>query len=100
MLPSTPRMISRPTVEPIERAADLATVSSTESLRPEPRSRPPATSLNQPPPGAGAGAPAGAGAADAGGAVPVGASCIVRPGGAAVGAAAARPLSFSYADSR
>lgn len=48
MEPSTPRMISRPTVEPMDRAADLATVSSTESLRPLPLSMLLAKSLNQP----------------------------------------------------
>src|SRR5205814_2519248 len=74
MLPSTPRMISRPTVDPIERAALLATVSRTESLRPDPRNRPPATSPSQPPPDA-----AGGGAAVV---PPRGASSIVRPAGA------------------
>src|SRR5690606_28750755 len=42
--PSTPRTSSRPTEEPMVRAADLATVSKTESLRPLPLKRPPATS--------------------------------------------------------
>jgi len=49
MEPSTPRMISRPTDEPMVRAADLATVSRIESLRPLPLSTLPARSPSQPP---------------------------------------------------
>ena len=46
--PSTPRMISRPTVEPIVRAALFAMASIMLSLRPLPVIRPPRESLIEP----------------------------------------------------
>src|SRR5664279_416155 len=57
--PSTPRTISRPTVEPTVRAALFAIASTMLSLRPLPVMRPPSESLIEsmiPPPAAPAGA--------------------------------------------
>src|SRR5690606_30396792 len=48
-VPSTPRMISRPSDEPIDRAALLAIASIAESFRPLPVSTPPSASFSAPP---------------------------------------------------
>ena len=104
MLPNTPRMISRPTLDPMLRIADLAAASARPSCLP-PRGPvlPNSTSFNPPskPP------PSAAGGAAAVPAVPVGkgAGALlldgpfddegVGAGEGAVGLAAARPLSFS-----
>src|SRR3954470_19489759 len=104
MEPRTPRMISRPTDEPIERIADRAADSTMPSWRPPrgpvvPNSTPPRLP-STPPAALGAGAGAGAGAdADQSGAMP--ASGAVAAGAFRLaGVAATRPLSVSYADTR
>ena len=75
-------MISRPTCEPMLRAADLTIACIGESRRPLPPNRPPSMPPSELSLGAGA-APADAGA-DA--------------GAAGLAVAAVRPRSFSWAD--